>query len=55
MARKYLFLSILLLVLLPFVMIGCSSNPTEATPTQAEPTPTSDLSIVWSDDFEDDD
>ena len=43
MARKHLFLTILSIVLLTILLLGCGS------------TPTPDPSIVWSDDFEDGD
>jgi hypothetical protein len=44
MSRKYIFLTIVAMVLLMFPLVGCSSTPAEMTPTP-------DLSIVWSDDL----
>ena len=46
--RKHLVLTILSIVLLVFLLYGCSSNTADTTPTP-------DPSIVWSDDFEDGD
>jgi hypothetical protein len=46
--RYHLSLAILTIGLLVSLLIGCNSIP-------ASPTPTSDLTIVWSDDFEDGD
>jgi hypothetical protein len=48
MARKYFSLTIIAMVLLLTLLVGCSSTPAEMTPTP-------DTSIVWSDDFEDGD
>ena len=48
MARKYLVLTLLLLVISVFFLSGCS-------PGSANVTPTPDPSVVWSDDFEDGD
>jgi len=46
MTRKQIFLTIFSMVLLFFLLCGCSS-------TTADMAPTPDLTIVWSDDFED--
>jgi hypothetical protein len=46
--RKYYSLTIIAMVLLFSLLVGCSSTPSELTPTP-------DTSIVWSEDFEDGD
>jgi hypothetical protein len=48
MSRKYIFLTIVVMVFLLSLLVGCSSTPAETTPTP-------DTSIVWSDDCEDGD
>jgi hypothetical protein len=48
MSRKYIFLTIVVMVFLLSMLVGCSSTPAETTPAP-------DTSIVWSDDFEDGD
>jgi hypothetical protein len=48
MTRKLIFLTIIAMVVLMSLLVGCSSTPAETTPTP-------DTSIVWSDDFEDGD
>ncbi len=48
MTRKLIFLTIIAMVVLISLLVGCSSTPAETTPTP-------DTSIVWSDDFEDGD
>ena len=48
MTRKNFVLAILAMALFMFVLVGCSSVPIDTTPTP-------DLSIVWTDDFDDGD
>jgi len=48
MTHKYFSLTIIVMVLLLMLLVDCSSTPAEMTPTP-------DMSIIWSDDFEDGD